>query len=515
MSRALYRKYRSKKLSEVVGQKHITTVLENALKQGKIAHAYLFTGPRGVGKTSIARILAHEINNLPYSEEDNHPDIIEIDAASNNGVDDIRQLRDNVQVAPFSAKYRVYIIDEVHMLSKAAFNALLKTLEEPPEHAVFILATTDAHKLPATIISRTQRFVFRFISKEDVCAHLEFIAKNEKINISKEAIEIIAERGEGSFRDSISLLDQISSIVEKSEKITANLLEETLGLAPKMQINALISAFENQNSNEILQIVRDVHNSGVDLKNFASQLLNFITENVGEKPYLSQFLMPLARAEKSNFIEMELLSIFIQPSFTPHFSINQNILSQIQQKTISKPKIENQKTAEISKNESENQPSLQKETFENSQKNENYENDIEIPQKYKEDKSLKSGIPESLDEVQPKNENKNQDLGEKKEFKWADFWGAIDEGDKGVQTILKQSGHIFENGKIKIYTGRPFNQKQLEKAKAQASMGKALKKIGADGWVIEVFGTTKPASDPAIASVQDLMGGGEMVKIDE
>ena len=515
MSKALYRKYRSKKLSEVVGQKHITTVLENALKQGKIAHAYLFTGPRGVGKTSIARILAHEINNLPYSEEDNHPDIIEIDAASNNGVDDIRQLRDNVQVAPFSAKYRVYIIDEVHMLSKAAFNALLKTLEEPPEHAVFILATTDAHKLPATIISRTQRFVFRFISKEDVCAHLEFIAKNEKINISKEAIEIIAERGEGSFRDSISLLDQISSITKKNEEITANLLEEALGLAPKMQINALISAFENQNSNEILQIMRDVRNSGVDLKNFASQLLSFITENVGEKPYLSQFLMPLTRAEKSNFIEMELLSIFIQPSFTPQLSINQNILPQVQQKTILKPKVKNQKKAEIPKSESENQPNSQKETFENSQNNKNLEDKTEIPQKSGENDSLKSEIPESLNEIPPKNKNKNQDLSNKKEFKWADFWGAINEGDKGVQTILKQSGHIFENGKIKIYTGRPFNQKQLEKAKAQASMGEALKKIGADGWVIEVFGTAKPASDPAIASVQDLMGGGEMVKIDE
>ena len=479
MSKALYRKYRSKKLSEVVGQKHITTVLENALKQGKIAHAYLFTGPRGVGKTSIARILAHEINDLPYSEEDNHPDIIEIDAASNNGVDDIRQLRDNVQVAPFSAKYRVYIIDEVHMLSKAAFNALLKTLEEPPEHAVFILATTDAHKLPATIISRTQRFVFRFISKEDVCAHLEFIAKNEKINISKEAIEIIAERGEGSFRDSISLLDQISSITKKSEEITANLLEEALGLAPKMQINALISAFENQNSNEILQIVRDVRNSGVDLKNFASQLLSFITENVGKKPYLSQFLTPLTRAEKSNFIEMELLSIFIQPSFAPQLSINQNISPQVQQKTISKTKDKNKKMAEISKSESENQPNSQKETFENSQKNENLEDKTEIPQKDEENKSLKNEIPESLNEIPPKNENKNQDLGNKKEFKWADFWRAIDEGDKGVQTILKQSGHIFENGKIKIY------------------------------------GTAKPASDPAIASVQDLMGGGEMVKIDE
>ena len=513
MSKALYRKYRSKKLSEVVGQKHITTVLENALKQGKIAHAYLFTGPRGVGKTSIARILAHEINNLPYSEEDNHPDIIEIDAASNNGVDDIRQLRDNVQVAPFSAKYRVYIIDEVHMLSKAAFNALLKTLEEPPEHAVFILATTDAHKLPATIISRTQRFVFRFISKEDVCAHLEFIAKNEKINISKEAIEIIAERGEGSFRDSISLLDQISSIAEKNEEITASLLEEALGLAPKAQINALISAFENQDSNEILQIVRDVRSSGVDLKNFASQLLNFITEKIGEKPYLSQFLVPLTRAEKSNFIEMELLSLFIQPNFTPQISINQNVSQQIQQKTTPESKAESQKMAEISKSESENQPNLQKETFENSPKTENHEDKIEIPQKDEEDESLKSEIPESLDEVQPKNEN--QDLNDKKEFKWADFWGAIDEGDKGVQTILKQSGHIFKNGKIKIYTGRPFNQKQLEKAKAQASMRKALKKINADGWVIEVFGTAKPASDPAIASVQDLMGGGEMVKIDE
>ena len=328
MSKALYRKYRSKKLSEVVGQNHITTVLENALKQNRIAHAYLFTGPRGVGKTSIARILAHEINNLPYSEEENHTDIIEIDAASNNGVDDIRQLRDNVQVAPFSAKYRVYIIDEVHMLSKAAFNALLKTLEEPPEHAVFILATTDAHKLPATIISRTQRFVFRFISKEDVCKHLEFIAKNEKIKISKEAIEIIAERGEGSFRDSISLLDQISSISKDGEEITAKLLEETLGLASKTQINALISAFESQNSNEILEIVREVRDSGVDLKNFTSQLLNFITENVGTKPYLSQFLVPLTRAEKSNFIEMELLSIFIRPDFVPQITpVKQQILS--------------------------------------------------------------------------------------------------------------------------------------------------------------------------------------------
>lgn len=502
MSKALYRKYRSKKLSEVVGQKHITTVLENALKQQKIAHAYLFTGPRGVGKTSIARILAHEINNLTYSEEENHPDIIEIDAASNNGVDDIRQLRENVQIAPFSAKYRVYIIDEVHMLSKAAFNALLKTLEEPPEHAVFILATTDAHKLPATIISRTQRFVFRFISKEDVCAHLEFIAKNEKIKISKEAIEIIAERGEGSFRDSISLLDQISSISKDGEEITAELLEKSLGLAAKSQINNLISAFENRNSGEIVRIVREIRDSGVDLKNFASQTLNFITENLREKPYLSQFLIPLTRAEKSNFVEMELLSIFIKPEFSPQILQPQTPIFE------NKPKeIQPAKTSKIPEKKLI-------ETFENPQNIAKNEANKNQPKEKKPEPS-KTEIAEKIEKNQPETTKENQDLVEVCKFEWHDFCSAIPEDDKGIQTILKQSGYIFENGKIKIYAGVTFKQKQLEKAKAQASMGQALKKINAGSWVIEVFGTAKPASDPAIASVQDLMGGGEMVQIDE
>ena len=259
MGQALYRKYRSKSLGEIVGQEHITETLDKALKSGRISHAYLFTGPRGVGKTSIARILAHEINGLPYSDDSLHIDIIEIDAASNNGVEDIRDLREKAAVAPTSAKYKVYIIDEVHMLSKAAFNALLKTLEEPPAHIVFILATTDAHKLPATIVSRTQRYTFRPVTQDKVVAHLRHIATVERITADDEALALLAAHGEGSFRDSISMLDQASS---QGGALTLEFVQLLLGIPPLTLVSEVLSALQTHDAPAIARQLNSLYDQG-------------------------------------------------------------------------------------------------------------------------------------------------------------------------------------------------------------------------------------------------------------
>lgn len=280
MGQALYRKHRSRKLSEIVGQEHITKTLDQALKQGRISHAYLMTGPRGVGKTSIARILAHEINGLPYSDDSSHIDIIEIDAASNRRIDEIRELREKVYVAPAQAKYKVYIIDEVHMLTREAFNALLKTLEEPPEHVVFILATTDAHKLPETIISRTQRFSFRPVDKQKVVEHLADIAKQEKIEISKEALGLLAEHGEGSFRDSISMLDQVSG---QTARVELEDVQRQLGLPPSEAVEQLVDKLSSGGeAAELMRGLNDLYDQGYQPAAIAKQLGQMLRMQLAE-----------------------------------------------------------------------------------------------------------------------------------------------------------------------------------------------------------------------------------------
>ncbi len=275
--KVLYRKYRPTKLSDVVGQEQVTDALANAIKQGKIGHAYLFIGPRGTGKTSVARIFAHAVNDFDYQVEDSYLDIIEIDAASNTGVDNIRELREKAVIAPTNGKYKVYIIDEVHMLTKSASNALLKTLEEPPEHVIFIMATTDAYKVPITISSRTQVFTFKLADSATMQAHLKHIAEQEGIKITDEALALVVRRGGGSFRDSLSLLDQVATLAEG--EITAELLEKSLGLPQVQALNQLLEAYATGNGAEIQQLLRDLLNTGIKPETIASELIEIIIQN--------------------------------------------------------------------------------------------------------------------------------------------------------------------------------------------------------------------------------------------
>ena len=487
MSQAFYRKYRSKKLSEVVGQDHITTVLESAISKNKIAHAYLLTGPRGVGKTSVARILAHEINKIPYVDESYHPDIIEIDAASNNGIDDIRSLRDQVQVAPFSADKRIYIIDEVHMLSKQAFNALLKTLEEPPEHVVFILATTDAHKLPPTIISRTQQFVFHYISRESIIKHLRFIADSENLKINDEALSLIAERGGGSFRDSISLLDQISSMNSKGE-ITPEFLESILGLTPQKNIRRLISEYEAQNVSEIIKIIEDTKKSGLNLQTFVDQFITEIRRNLATKPHLIVLLSPLVETKNSPFVDIELLCILIK-------SRKRNIASDV----VAKPDFIEVTTPIAHVEKTDFQP-LEKAAI------------IKPAQTEKKP----TPKPATRKEESKKSEQKNPTpSGEARPFEWSEFLSQMKELNMPAFSILNSISYEIDGYTIKLYAGRAIYKKKLDTAKYRGLMANVLKKLNAGSWAFETYAEQKPPSDETTAAIVDIMGGGEEVKINE
>src|SRR3989338_810645 len=281
---ALYLKYRPLSFADVVGQDHIVTTLEQAIERDSISHAYLFCGTRGTGKTSVARILAKTIllrgvtdevlrkQMIKNIEEGSLVDLVEIDAASNNSVGDVRDLIEKMQFSPLMANSRVYIIDEVHMLSKPAFNALLKTLEEPPEYVYFILATTELHKVLETIQSRCQRFLFRRVKDDDILRRLQYIADQEHIKIDREALRMIARHALGSFRDGIALLDQLRSL----EKITANDVTERIGKSSLAFIEEIVQALTNRDLSEITTIVKRIEDSNVPADLVASDLLSLV-----------------------------------------------------------------------------------------------------------------------------------------------------------------------------------------------------------------------------------------------
>ena len=481
MSQALYRKYRSRSLDEVLGQDHVTSILRRALEQGKIAHAYLLTGPRGVGKTSVARILAHEINHLPYDDDSSNLDIIEIDAASNNGVDDIRALREKAQVAPVSAPKKVYIIDEVHMLSKSAFNALLKTLEEPPEHVVFILATTDADKLPATILSRVQQFFFRPIPTEIMTRQLMNIAKKEGFAIEEDAARLIAERSCGGFRDGISTLDQLSILATSDQPLTANMVTEYLGLSDATMLGNLLDSYPSDDNERVLNIFQELENSGANSVVVSHQLLSIARNRLRKNPNLIGLVQQLIEVDRHPHPDLKLLTIFMnsnsQPAEKP-VAPKKNIAQATAQKPAEKPTPI--KSAEPTK-----------------------------PTEKPIEKEEKPAEPAKKPAAKPKKTDAPLELN----------WEKVIERAKGkslgLASLLQKSQWSFDGEKLTIYAGSAFYKKKLDDAKNKPLISEIISEETAIDLEIDIIGEKKPPEDEKLAEIAELMGGGEEVKLED
>ncbi len=509
MSQALYRKYRSRSLDEVLGQDHVTNILRRALEQGKIAHAYLLTGPRGVGKTSVARILAHEINQLPYDEEASHLDIIEIDAASNNGVDDIRALREKAQVAPVSAPKKIYIIDEVHMLSKPAFNALLKTLEEPPAHVVFILATTDADKLPATILSRVQQFFFRPIPVDIMARQLMTIAEKEGFTIEADAARLIAERSRGGFRDGISMLDQLSALASADKPLSASDVAQYLGLSATETLENLLELYQQHDAPEALNLLGELEQAGTDPVVLSHQLLSLLRARLHQRPELITLVKQLIEVDRHPHPDLKLLTIFMdngeQTADTSPELISPLIASP---KTTAKP------PATISKSPVEapespaatpEAPAPAAQPAENSPKT--------IPKQEQTNNSAdKTASDTAPAGSQPASDNP---VNSATDIDWDKVIALAKEQSFAIATLLQHCSWQLDGNTLTLYAGNAFAKKKLDNAKNRPLIATIVQQVAGTELDIVTIGQKAPPKDAELAKIAELMGGGEEVNLEE
>jgi len=507
MSQALYRKYRSRSLDEVLGQDHVTNILRRALEQGKIAHAYLLTGPRGVGKTSVARILAHEINQLPYNEENSHLDIIEIDAASNNGVDDIRALREKAQVAPVSAPKKIYIIDEVHMLSKPAFNALLKTLEEPPAHVVFILATTDADKLPATILSRVQQFFFHPISVDVMARQLTAIAEKEGFAIETDAARLIAERSRGGFRDGISMLDQLSALASADKPLSASDVAQYLGLSATETLENLLALYQQRDAPEALSLLGELEQAGTDPVVLSHQLLSLLRVRLHQRPELIQLVKQLIEVDRHPHPDLKLLTIFMDNGEQPANT------SPEPSPLIANPKATAKPPLTISKSPAD--------------KAEPPASDTETPAAQPAENSSKTALKTqqtnnstdktTTDTATPANNQpaSNNTSSSATDIDWDKIIALAKEQSFAVATLLQQCGWRRDGNTLTLYAGNAFAKKKLDDAKNRPLIATIVQQVTNTELDIATIGQKAPPKDAELAKIAELMGGGEEVNLEE
>ncbi len=511
--KALYTKYRSANLSEIVGQQHIVEVLKNAVKSDKISHAYLFTGPHGIGKTSIARIFAHQINGIEYDQAKTNLDIIEIDAASNSGVDDMRDLREKITSAPVGLKFKVYIIDEVHMLSPASFAALLKTIEEPPSHAVFILATTDAHKVPVTIMSRVQKFFFKPIDSELIAAHLSEICKKEKIKIDEDALNLIAENAAGSMRDALSLLDQIAS---GNKQVDLKSVQSSLGFGTSSELLKLKDSVLAGNQESVQSELKNIISCGADPRSLALQIyqalkLSLTTlqelEVLGELLTLGSLSKPLLGLELtllklSSLQKNSLVKAPIAATVEP-ISNHENILikptkdlkieapKEIQKKSPPKTKLRETQKIETGV---EMEPSKPEQNLEPEQESE----------------------PDSnLTELTSANFSEN----------WQEVLNFLAKNNPSFRSILKASKPrlTMKTYSLEICASFPAHLKTLQEAKCKQALLVAFNQSGLKKPQLKFKLADKPAQKKRspqqaedggdISAIMDLMGGGEAVLI--
>ena len=461
---ALYRKYRPENFDQVVGQEQVVRVLKNAVKENLISHAYLFSGPRGTGKTSVARILAKAVNcekrtgynpcgkctSCISAKENKTMDLLEIDAASNRGIDEIRDLREKIKFAPSESQFKVFIIDEVHMLTKEAFNALLKTLEEPPGHAIFVLATTEIHKVPNTIISRCQRHDFKRIRMSEIVSKILEIAKKEKIKISDEALEMIAESSEGGLRDAISVLDQIASV--GLEEITAETVEEVLGLAPHKTVYEFVSSLLAQDQSKSLAVLDSLSRGGSDVVVFTKSVQEFLTKLItaragnldnleGTKEQIEELKLLAGTTTMEGIVSISEALMEAQGNFRsgvePVFAMTMVCFTGSEKTSLTDPELGPSTTPEI------------------------------VP----------VAKPEKNPEADPKKPQKKDEIDKRTNGQWHHFLMEIKSKNNTIHAFLRVAVPVFDEKSVTLSFPYKFHKERLEESRNRRMVEETLLKV--------------------------------------